>query len=274
MHPAQEVVVCVNISLSMVSEVHFENVTYATTSVCQHPAISVMPIGIKIQNLSVINSYLKASTLMHLHQGPSMYRETIADIDLANSTFTDGATVHIWLIRYSGTHGQPTNTIMKLTSCSFLNGVLLYITSYETSSIVIEDCYVGRVNTGSRIAIRDSSVLMSGHTSFSNAPPFLVFHCNVTLTDNITFANSQTTAFTAYFSTVTLSGFVSFLNNTATKGGAMALYSSTLKIARNTSVYFYNNSALETGGAIYVSGQNIKPTPFEENCFYQLMDYS
>ena len=90
----------------------------------------------------------------------------------------------------------------------------------------------------------------------------------------ITFANSQTRAFTAYFSTVTLSGFVSFLNNTGTKGGAMALYSSILKIGRNTSVYFYNNSALETGGAIYVSGQNIKPTPFEENCFYQLMDYT
>jgi len=53
----------------------------------------------------------------------------------------------------------------------------------------------------------------------------------------------------------------------------MALYPSTLNIARNTSVYFYNNSALESGGAIYVSGQSIKPTPFEENCFYQLMDY-
>jgi len=58
----------------------------------------------------------------------------------------------------------------------------------------------------------------------------------------------------------------------------MALYSSTLNniIARNTSVYFYNNSALETGGAVYVSGQNIKPTldPFLGNCFYQLMDYT
>jgi len=54
----------------------------------------------------------------------------------------------------------------------------------------------------------------------------------------------------------------------------MALYSSTLNIARNTSMYFNNNSALKSGGAIYVSGQNIKPTPFEENCFYQLMDYT
>jgi len=130
MHPAQEVVVCVNIILSMVFEVHIENMTYATTSVCQHPAISVMPTGNKIQKLSVINSYLKGSTL-YLHQVPTIYRESTADIDLANSTFTDGATVHIWLIRYSGTHGQPTNTIMKLTSCSSLNGVLLYVTSYQ-----------------------------------------------------------------------------------------------------------------------------------------------
>ena len=163
MHPAQEVVVCVNVILDTVSEVHIENMTYATTSVCQHPAISVMPTGNKIQKLSVINSYLKGSTL-YLHQVPTIYRESTVDIDLANSTFTDGATVHIWLIRYSGTHGQPTNTIMKLTSCSFLNGMLLYITSYQTSSIVIEDCYIGMVNTGSRIAVRDSSVVMSGHT--------------------------------------------------------------------------------------------------------------
>jgi len=89
------------------------------------------------------------------------------------------------------------------------------------------------VDTGSHIAVRDSSFVMSGHTSFSNAPPLPVFHCNVTytLTDSITFANSQTTAFTAYFSTVTLSEFVLFLNNTGTKGGAVALYSSTLNIA-------------------------------------------
>jgi len=70
MHPAQEVVVCVNISLSMASEVQFENVTYITTSECQHPAISVMPTGNKIQKLSVINSYLKASKL---HLSPSSY---------------------------------------------------------------------------------------------------------------------------------------------------------------------------------------------------------
>ena len=97
-----------------------------------------------------------------------------------------------------------------------------------------------------------------------------------TLSGNISFTNSQTTAFTAYSSTITLSGTVSFVNNTGTNGGALALYSSTLNIARNTSVYFYNNSALETGGAIYVYGQNMKPSPFEdqyEYCFYHLMDY-
>ena len=54
----------------------------------------------------------------------------------------------------------------------------------------------------------------------------------------------------------------------------MALYSSTLNIASNTNVYFYNNRATDNGGAIYVGneGNTDLPLPLLP-CFYQLLDY-
>ena len=56
----------------------------------------------------------------------------------------------------------------------------------------------------------------------------------------------------------------------------MALYSSTLNIASNAIVYFYNNSAMETGGAIYVTNYHnnkVQLTGYTP-CFYQLLDYN
>lgn len=102
-------------------------------------------------------------------------------------------------------------------------------------------------------------------------PGLITAYNNITVAGNTMFANRHETAFTAYESLVTLSGHVSFVNNTGTNGGAMALYSSTLHIARNTSVYFYNNKAREVGGAIYISEAY---NPFDINCFYQLLNYT
>jgi predicted outer membrane repeat protein len=76
-------------------------------------------------------------------------------------------------------------------------------------------------------------------------------------------------------------GSITFANNTGIKGGAMALYSSTLNIARDTSVYFYNNTAIEVGGAIYVASEDSNYYSVEStlnylymSCFYQLLDFN
>ena len=102
-------------------------------------------------------------------------------------------------------------------------------------------------------------------------PVLIAAYSNITVTDNTVFANRHETAITAYASSITLSGQVSFVNNTGTKGGAIALYSSSLNIARNTSVYFYSNKVREVGGAIFVSATY---NPFETDCFYRLLNYT
>ena len=91
----------------------------------------------------------------------------------------------------------------------------------------------------------------------------------------MTFTDSVCTSISAYSSDITLSGNISFLNNTGVNRGAMALYSSTLSFAFGTNVYFYNNTAMETGGAIYVDKKDNNLPPVHRTyllpCFYQLL---
>ena len=132
------------------------------------------------------------------------------------------------------------------------------------------------------------TVEISGTVLFSNtagdvmenpSAAYTFISSNVNITGNVTFADNEHTPIAAYSSTtITLSGNNLFLNNSGVNGGAMALYSSTLNIAPNTTVYFYNNTATETGGAIYVGDDIITgfldPLLYQYRpCFYQLLDY-
>ena len=119
---------------------------------------------------------------------------------------------------------------------------------------------------------------INGNFYFLNAqdwqPLATVLFSNVKITGDVTFADSEFSSISAVSSAITLSGIISFLNNTGINGGAMTLYSSTLNIAPNTSVYFYNNTATETGGAIYVDYDGHQfPSPYYLLCFYRLLDY-
>ena len=82
----------------------------------------------------------------------------------------------------------------------------------------------------------------------------------------MTFADNVCTSISAYSSDITLSGNISFLNNAGTNGGAMALYLSTLSFAFGANVYFYSNTAMEAGGAIYVD-KNYKNLPLVDGVY-------
>ena len=135
-----------------------------------------------------------------------------------------------------------------------------------------------------------SKVEIEDCTFFST--PLQVFTgTDVLFTRNNTFAATERgSAISSYFGgNITLSGNVIFANNSAARGGAMALYMSTLKIAANTSVTFVNNSAYYKGGAIYVEPgippnmvlnlrdvyvRNSKSFIGDLSCFYQLLNCS
>ena len=108
----------------------------------------------------------------------------------------------------------------------FHNGTITYETG--SANVTLKDCKL--INFP--ILIFDSTILFSGSTEFSDS-----------------YRNS---ALLLFSSTIILSDDISFINNTATVGGAMAFYSSVLQIIPGTNVSFINNSALARGGAIFI----------------------
>ena len=75
---------------------------------------------------------------------------------------------------------------------------------------------------------------------------------NVTFVD-CTFQSNRGTAIRAFWSDVYMKGHNSFIDNSATEGGAIALLqNSHLIVMNNTEILFQNNYAYEVGGAIFV----------------------
>ena len=118
------------------------------------------------------------------------------------------------------------------------------------------------------ITIEDSEFHKNGFTAYKS---------NVSLVGTSRFMNNKNSALVAYYSTVTLAGNVTFSDNFGTRGGALALYSSTIDIANGTNVNFSHNSVRDTGGAIHVEpfmGRNgiLAQSFVRRSCFYRLLD--
>ena len=169
---------------------------------------------------------------------------------------------------------------LKVIRCNFTNSSLFI--GYVRANVMIDDCKLFSLDSWSiYVVVEHGSVFIAGNILFSNIDyagdiinGISFFSSNITINGNVTFANNTVTPIIAYSSTVTLSGYILFVNNTSTNGGALALYSSTLNIASNTTVHFINNSAMDTGGAIYVTNdKNRFSNPEYVPCFYQLLDY-
>ena len=99
---------------------------------------------------------------------------------------------------------------------------------------------------------------------------------NINLTvKNSNILNSTTTAVSLYSSTVTFAGYVRFVRNRGYLGGALMLVGTTMKLAKNSNLYFRDNHATETGGAIHVVNPAtiIETHRYQSSCFYQLLDY-
>ena len=91
---------------------------------------------------------------------------------------------------------------------------------------------------------------------------------NVTFS-NCKFSNHQMTPIVAQNSKIFFSGSLTFINNTGLNGGAIALYASFLLPKAKTKMYFYNNHAYATGGALYVKELEVPRGFVSTKCFLQ-----
>ena len=119
------------------------------------------------------------------------------------------------------------------------------------------------------VRIEEAKLVQLHNCTFSNGTNSLSINkSNVIFSGNTEFFNNHNSALLSYNSNITLSGKVSFTNNTGIRGGAMALYSSTVELRGGLNISFISNSAQETGGAIYIEPDMINTCRDSPMCFY------
>ena len=178
--------------------------------------------------------------LSELNTGHSFFDIRI-EVFMENMVFNDGE-IDLYM-----------NSVLK--ECKFYN---MMVRTVQFARLEIKDCRF--FNTPLQINNYQLTVILSGITNFTDT--------------------QHTSAISCYYGgNLTLSGNLTFANNSARRGGALALYLCKLNIAANTSVTFVNNSANHKGGAIYVEpgispdvvvnrGYEVESLP----CFYQLLN--
>ena len=131
--------------------------------------------------------------------------------------------------------GSDISTHINVSMCTFTHGSVTFRRT-ETHNVTMEDC-----------------VLISN--------PLFVYKSTVVIAGNSTFTRNKQSALLSLSSMLILSSTTNFTNNSAFRGGAISLYSSTLGFVSGADVRFVNNSAMEVGGAIYAQpdlSQNLR----------------
>ena len=132
----------------------------------------------------------------------------------------------------------------------------LYFIFLNTTAM-IEDFHAYR----SGILINSSSLTIRGECEFAGSTGFVAVDSglsNITLSGNVTFVNNTGAYGAAVFLfvsklTIATDANIMFINNSVTNsGGAMYLYLSYLHIESGVNMIFINNSAHDRGGAIYI----------------------
>lgn len=128
----------------------------------------------------------------------------------------------------------------------------------------------------SRLIINSAQVTMKYCQFLHPALTMYISYSSITISGTQFIGGHYCAAFISSYSNFTLSGNVSFANYIHNTGGAMALYSSTLKFASGANVSFINNSAYDIGGAIYIE-PGVSPSWIWDSfdppsSFYHLLD--
>ena len=118
-----------------------------------------------------------------------------------------------------------------------------------------------------------SSAISGKSLSETNANVVLVYSAKNVVFTNCTFIDNIGTAIAAIESVIIFEGNITFKNNTGTNGGALFFCEdSAMYLRKNTSINFWDNHALHSGGAIYAQDECLTNTPplskqYQIQCF-------
>ena len=114
--------------------------------------------------------------------------------------------------------------------------------------------------------------LKNNHPQFFQSGVIRIIYVDMLNIHDCKIINNKGTSIESHFSAITLTGENLFSNNTSIRGGAIVLYESYLYFTMFSKTLFYNNSASEVGGAIYVNQLPYfkKDRSDQPPCFYQV----
>ena len=174
---------------------------------------------------------------------------------------------------------------------SHLNIENTNITENGFGLVVMEVDFLGFRIENVKLTASIGNSIFSGNSILGilliNMPPGIVIN-------NCSFYENLGTSITAYQTTFELRGENLFRDNTAGRGGGLALYESTVDFGHGSTTAFINNTANEFGGAIYIatystlsflqellividtefSDLHISNTFLNQSCFYKTNDES
>lgn len=192
--------------------------------------------------ISMSNSYavIINSTFLNSLSSAALYIST-SHAKVSNSTFLNSMFTAIFI---------NSSLYTEVSSCILINNKFNALLIYN-SFARISNCRFSK-NLPIAISIYTSSAVISD-TMFesSQSTAIAIFSSDIIVADS-TFLNRLSTAVKLVSSSITLTGNVSFYNNTSTNGGALNLLFSSFILSAPANIKFINNSALYRGGAIFV----------------------
>ena len=165
---------------------------------------------------------------------------------ITNTTVTQNNVSGIFLFKNNNTY--MTKTTATLNGCFLPN-----IEDFPGQVVMFNSINTVIYNTS--FTDVSAQCLYSTSTIFPKSPPaVIVLYQSTLLVSECDFTRNNISALAAYASNITVSGGLTFSNNTAFAGTAFILVKDNiLTSAENSHIYFLNNHATNIGGVFYIS---------------------
>ena len=227
--------------------VHFNNTVKLRISHLEMSVwnLTVTPASLKLQAAAAHRHERTELSILSVKMDKGASSITVRDLTSIHVRNTTGMN-HTLIVQ------GPSTKLVELSKCMFRYGIRTKFAYMKEANVTVQDC------------------------RFVNSP-VVAYDTRIVLAGTSLFTGSRISSLLSISGTVVLSGRVSFIDNAAFRGAAMALYSSLIIISPGADVIFANNSAYGEGGAIYVDlgvKKNIllQKAFIETECFYKLLD--
>ena len=218
-------------ALNAMSNTHITNMTIA------HNGKTGMDL------MSMINTHITNTTTAYNGEyGMHLYHTN--NTHITNTIAMHHTVLGIYLWYTHNTH------MTKITAKH--NAQVVYVGEYNGQVVIDKSINVVIYNT----SFTDQSTFISATPT--TLPAVIVLFKSTLLVNGCDFTRNNISALVAYASNITVSGDLTFTNNTAFSGTAfILLLDSILTSAENSHIYFLNNHATNIGGVFYITSNNI-----------------